>query len=137
MADAQNITMKVFLWFLFIVIALFLAYWLFGIYNDYIKSGSIDKGTSDLMSCNDYVFDVKDVHYENETLSFVIRNTMGKQIRNITVQSDYSSVTRNLQHLTTGSEQEITIEDFRVEQSFAVFPENCAKYNIKVIKLGI
>lgn len=135
MVEAKNVTTHMFLWFLFVVIALFLAFWLYSMQKEYIGSDSIGNGAMASLNCGGYMFEISDASYHNNTLSFIIRNTRGDTIKNIVIESDYDSRTEQLGALSTGKEKKIVLENFRTGSTFAVYPEGCAKFNIKIIKL--
>ena len=135
MVEAKSITTHMFLWFIFVVIALFLAFWLYSMQKEYLASDSVENGVMASMKCGGYMFEISDVSYHNNTLSFTIRNTRGDIIKSIVIESDYDSRTEQLGALNAGMERRIVLEDFRAGSTFAVYPEGCAKFNIKIIKL--
>lgn len=135
MVEAKNITTHLFLWFIFIVVALFLAFWLYSMQKEYMASDSIGNGAMASLSCGGYMFEISDASYHNNTLSFTIRNTRGDTIKSIVIESDYDSRTEQLGALSTGKERKIVLENFRAGSTFAVYPEGCAKFNIKIIQL--
>ena len=135
MIERKSLPMHIFLWFIFIVLALFLAFWLFSLQKQYMASNSIGQGAMSSLQCGGYMFEISEVAYHNNTLSFLIVNTMGDQIKSLVIQSDYDSRIEQLVALSARRGQEIVLEDFRADDSFAVYPEGCAKFNVKIIKL--
>lgn len=136
MVEAKNITMQVFLWFLFIVLALFIAFWLYNLYQQYIVADTIGEGTPSSLQCGGYMFSISNAGYENNTLSFVIKNTRGNIIQNLIIQSDYETRTEELVSFSSGREQKIVLENFRVNKNFAVYPEGCARFNTQIISIA-
>ena len=136
MVEAKSITMHLFLWFLFIVIALSLAFWLYSVQKQYMASDSLGNGAMASLKCGGYMFEISDVSYHNNTLSFTIRNTMGETIQSIVIESDYDSRTEQLRALSSGREKKIVLENFRAGDKFAVYPEGCAKFSMKIINLN-
>ncbi len=136
MPKAKDVTINVFLWFLFIVIALFLAFWLYNIYQEYMVSGVLEESTTSSLQCGGYMFKISDVRYDNNSLSFTIRNTMGNIIKNLTIESDYEARTKELVAFSSGKEMRIALENFRIADTFAVYPEGCAKFNVKIINIS-
>lgn len=130
-ARGDNITMKIFLWFIFIVLGLSMAFWLFSMYQQYISSGEIEKGTLGTLGCSGYTFKIFGIDYEGEQLTFTIKNTIGDPIDFLEIKSEFETRTEDLGYLSSGREKQIILKDFKIKDNFVVYPEGCLRYNSK------
>ena len=135
MIEAKNITMQLFLWFLFIVIALFIAFWLYNMHKEYTSTEGVELEEIASLQCGGYMFEISDVAYQNNTLSLTIRNTIGDTLDNMVIESDYDSRTEKLD-LGRGRKKNIVLEDFKAAETVAVYPEGCAQFSVELIHLN-
>ena len=117
------------MWLIFIVIALFLAFWLYNISQQYIGPGGIEQGTSDTLSCSGYTYKISDIKYEDQNLTFTIENTIGDSIKSMEIISDMEKDAIDLGPVSTGRKRQIIVKEFRIKDSFVVYPRGCLRYN--------
>jgi hypothetical protein len=134
--SGDGISMKIFLWFIFIAVALFLAFWLYSVYDQYVKSGSIENDTQGTLDCGGYIFAVTDIGYDGSTLTFTLQNgQIGAPIQVIDIKSESGTVERKVGNLAGGMEVRVTVPDFPIRSDFVVYPKDCLRFNSKEFRM--
>lgn len=139
MAEKKFSTM-VFLLAVFIFLAMFISMWIYGIYVD--NAGYAKKTSTNSISCTSYSFDVKNLLYSDNMLSFDIENTIGDEFSELIVEKrgdEAGAKTIPLSNFQMGMQEHVVITEMTniVENDeIILYPKGCKGANEKKYLIG-
>lgn len=129
---SKKISTLIFLFAIFILLAVFLGSWLYRIYLEQTKYSQ--EQTLSAVDCGRYYFKIPEdmVEYKNGTLTFMIENTIGKEIKQLVVESALETQRKNMTGLISGAMVPVEV-DMRFTDWIYVYPKGCRGINFKNI----
>ena len=126
---SRKISVLIFLFAIFVLLVVMTASWIYKVYVE--QTAYSEKRTFATIECGRYYFDIKpeSVEYENGTLYFEVRNTLGKDISSLVVESSTESKMVSVD-LTQGSVQPVSLP-IKVAGWVMVYPEGCEGVNFR------
>ncbi len=124
----------IFMFFIFVIASLMILLWAYSIYKSGVAAASGEE--SEAATCWSYSYEISNVKYENNTLSFVLENKFysDARISKFTIITENGKIEREFPPLSKGLTKEIIIENTVVKDNFLAYPENCIglskKYNV-------
>lgn len=114
----------VFMFLIFIVATLMVLLWAYNIFQTSVSTTGDNK---DSTSCWSYSYEIKDIKYANNVLSFNIENKFysDARISNINIITQDGKTEKTFPEISKGNFREIIIEDIKVGDSFVAYPANC------------
>jgi flagellar basal body-associated protein FliL len=131
-ARSKKVSVLIFLFAIFILLAVFTAVWLYNMYKQ--QTSFSERQTLATVECGRYYFaiDPKSVLYENSTLYFEIENTLGADINAIMVKSATQEKEVALNGLSQGTVMPVSVP-LEVAEWVLVYPKGCAGVNFRNI----
>ncbi len=130
-ARSKKISILIFLFAVFIMLAFFTASWIYRMYTE--QTAFSEKKTLATVECGRYYFSIlpESILYENGTLYFEVENTMGAEVETFVVQSvnDQKEV---YVALGQGSVQPVSLA-IDVTEWALVYPKGCEGVNFRNI----
>ena len=129
--QSKKITVYIFLFVVFILLAFYLAAW---IYTNYTATKTYsEKTTKTVLECNFFSFAVSKIRYEELALSFEIKSLVTEQKN---APTNMSIKVEGLEYpLQIGEyldfKQQVTLPDVVIADKFTIYPAGCEKYNKK------
>ncbi|MFC1723308.1 hypothetical protein ACFL0V_04165 [Nanoarchaeota archaeon] len=125
----KKVSTLIFLFALFMLLAVILGAWLFKIYQEQTKWS--DTQTVDAVDCGRYYYQIGDITYHNGTLSFMFENTVGKPIKEITIES---AIEKRSVNMSLNADEAIPISvPLQLTDWVFVYPSACRGFNFKNI----
>ena len=114
----------IFMFLIFIVVTLMIMLWAYNIYRSGVIATSGEEKSS---SCWSYVYEIKDVQYNDNTLTFNLENKLysDTRISKITIITKDGKKEQEFPGIAKGTTRLIAIEDIKIEGSFLAYPDNC------------
>lgn len=128
---SKKISVIIFLFAIFVLLVAFSASWIYKIYKE--QTAFSEQNTLSTVECSKYYYfiDPDAVEYYNGTLSFNIKNTLGREIETIVVESASETKEFNI-YLGQGMTQPVS-SDFIIDGWFLVYPKDCRNVNFRNI----
>ncbi len=131
MLNGENITRPrsrkyaIFMFFIFIIATLMILLWAYNIYQKGVVATTGEEKES--TSCWSYVYEIKDIHYEDNVLSFNLENKFysDNRISKITIITNDGKKEQSFPAISKGVTRLIKIEDIKIENSFVAYPDEC------------
>lgn len=129
---SKKFSTLIFLFAIFVVLAAFLGSWLYNIYQDQTQYSK--EQTMSAVECGRFYFNVKpeDVSYDNGTLTLLVENTIGQEIKQLTVESALETHKLNVTGLINGAMVPVKV-GIRMTDWIYVYPSQCRGINFKNI----
>ena len=127
---SKKISTTIFLFAIFVVLAVFTGGWL---YNTYTEQIAFSESSSDAtVKCGKYYFDVDpdSVYYENKTLHLDIENTFGAELKTIIIDAGEERKEVNVGGIPSGTIYPVSVE-ISIVESVLVYPSGCETANFK------
>jgi hypothetical protein len=125
--QSKKITIYIFLFALFMMLAFFIAVNIYNIYMD-SKTSSI-KTTKGALECA-FSFSVSDVRYDVTDLSFSLRSSNADTFKKMIIDVAGEKTDVPLGEFFDFN-QKVTVKDMVIPDKFRIYPEGCEEYNIK------
>ena len=129
--QSKKITLYIFLFALFIMLAFFIAVNIYSVYTT-SKTDSL-KTTKGTLECS-FSFSIDSIRYSVPELSFNLRSS-NDQIRKIFIDVNGAETEVALGEFLD-YEQNVVVPDLIIEKTFIVYPEGCRDYNSKECDLA-
>ncbi|MCX6707646.1 MAG: hypothetical protein NT001_05915 [Candidatus Woesearchaeota archaeon] len=125
--QSKKITLYIFLFALFIMLAFFIAV---NIYNIYItnKTDSL-KTTKGTLECS-FSFSIDSIRYSVPELSFNLHSSDINSLKKLIIDVDGIKTEVVLGEFFDYA-QKVVVKDIIIQDSFRVYPDGCEDYNIK------
>lgn len=119
---SRKISMFIFLFALFILLAVITGAYLYKLYSE--NTASSEKQTRETIDC-DYYFAVskQSISYIDDKLSFEIKNTYGKEIRTVVIVSGNETKEKSVS-LTRGDSFPLDVS-IKASGNFSLYPKGC------------
>ncbi|MBD3313397.1 hypothetical protein GF345_03060 [Candidatus Woesearchaeota archaeon] len=125
--QSKKITMYIFLFALFIMLAFFLGTHIYNIYVQGTTSSS--ETTKGSLECS-FSFSIRMIDYEFPELTFDLRTTDIEALDTIVIEVEDIQTEVPLKEFFD-FQQNIVVDDVVIEDTFLVYPEGCRNYNKK------
>ncbi len=114
----------IFMFLIFVVATLMIMLWAYNIYQRGVLATTGEEKSS---SCWSYSYKIKDVQYNNNTLTFNLENKLYSDIRisKINIITSNEKREQEFPGIAKGTTRLIAIEDIKIEDSFLAYPDNC------------
>ena len=115
----------IFMFLIFIVATLMILLWAYNIYQKgVLATTGKEEGST---SCWSYVYEIKDIQYNDDVLSFNLENKMysDARISKITIITKDVKKEQTFPTISKGTTKLINIEDINIENSFLAYPNDC------------
>lgn len=130
LADSKKkISWGIFLFALFIFLALWIGLTMYTIYTS--KTTEAKSSTKSSIECSTYAFEISEINYSDEKLTFRIKNTIGEDFETLVIESGNIQNKASLKSFYEGEERTVAIDSIVIEKEFSVYPEGCKEYNVK------
>jgi hypothetical protein len=129
-ARSRKISLLIFLFAVFILLAVFTGSWLYRMFKE--QTAYSEQKTLATVECGRYYFTIKpeSVLYENGTLYFEIENTLGADMNVINVESMAANKEVDLGGLGQGTVLPVSLQ-IDVSEWVLVYPKGCRGVNFK------
>lgn len=126
---SKKMSMLMFLFAIFILLSVITASWLYKMYTE--QTAYSESSTLATIECSKYYFSIEpeSVLYEDNTLYFEVKNTLGANLEDLIVKSYSEEKTVHI-NLDQGSTQPVSIP-IDVVEWVLVFPAGCEGVNFK------
>lgn len=131
MADrrSKKISVLIFLFAIFVLLVVMTGSWIYRVYRD--QTAYSEQKTFAAIECGRYYFDIKPetVSYEDGELYFELRNTLGKDIETIVVESSTEQKEVRVD-LSQGTVQPVSLP-LEVRGWVLIYPSGCEGVNFR------
>jgi len=129
-ARSRKMSTLIFLFAVFILLAIFTGSWMYKMFKD--QTAYSEQKTLATVECGRYYFSIRpeSVLYENGTLYFEIENTLGADIKMVTVESKAESRELDLGGLSQGTVLPVSVQ-IGVSEWVLVYPKGCRGVNFR------
>ena len=129
--QSKKITVYIFLFVVFILLAFYLMVW---IYNNYMTTKTYsEKTTETALECNLFSFAISKIRYEDVALSFEIESRVTEEKnapRNMVIKVDGVEYPLQIGEYIDFRHQ-VSPQDRVIADKFTIYPEGCERYNSK------
>jgi hypothetical protein len=121
----NKFSVTLFLIALFVFLSVVIAMWISNIYFE--KARYAEKTSVDVINCASFEFEISNIAYSGNTLSFDIQNSVGSKFEGIIIESDSGEMKEiPLENFEIGSFLHKTT-DIKLTASFKAHPKGCSK----------
>ena len=131
MAERKFTTMF-FLVSLLVFLSLFITMWAYNIYVE--KASYATNQSKTLVKCSGYSFEIKNIAYSANSLSFDVENEMGEPFSELVVEGT-NSKTATLKNFNSGITLRVKLEDIQINKTFKAYPNGCKDESAKTYKV--
>jgi len=99
--------------------------WVYNIYRGTTAVTTTETGES--TSCWAYSYDIRNIQYQNNTLSFDLENKLYSdgRITKVTIITERAEKSIEIPPLPRGNTRRLVVEDIKVSKKFLAYIENC------------
>ena len=115
----------IFMFLIFVVSTLMILLWAYNIYQKGVIATTGEEQESS--NCWSYVYEIKDIQYNDNTLTFNLENKFysDARISKINIVTSDEKREQDFPGIAKGTTRLIKIEDIKIENSFLAYPDNC------------